>query len=182
MFMKINYEEIVDFWFEELSPDLWFAKDDDLDNMMRKRFKEIHSRAERGELYFWRNQPHGRLAEILLLDQFSRNIYRGTSRAFKNDAVALILSQEMILLKLDQELDKEKRKFIYMPLMHSESRFIHEAALPLFESFGDSELLRYEILHKEIIDKFGRFPHRNKALSRTCSREEENFLTQHPGF
>lgn len=182
LFMKKQYDEILKFWFEELTPDLWFVKDDNLDNMMRKRFKDIHASAERGELFQWRQYPEGRLAEILLLDQFSRNIFRGTSDAFRNDPMALVLAQEMIILKLDQTLEPLRRKFIYMPLMHSESRLIHEVALPLFESFGDPELLHYEILHKEIIDKFGRFPHRNKILSRSTSLAEEKFLVHHSGF
>ncbi len=180
--MDLKLDQILNFWFAELSPEQWFAKNDDVDNLMRNRFQDIHGRAARGELFEWRTLPEGRLAEILLLDQFSRNIYRGTSDAFRNDQMALVLAQEMILLKLDQELEPLHRKFCYMPLMHSESRKIHEASLPLFENFDDPELLRYEILHKEIIDKFGRFPHRNKILSRLSSSEEENFLVHHPGF
>ena len=180
--MNTKYEDVLNFWFTELTPDLWFAKDDDLDNMMRKRFKEIHGCAEKGELFHWRDQPEGRLAEILLLDQFSRNIYRGRPDAFRNDPMALVLAQEMIIQKLDQKVEPLCRKFIYMPLMHSESRLIHETFMPLFEGLGDPELLHYEILHKEIIDKFGRFPHRNKVLSRASSLAEEMFLMHHAGF
>lgn len=181
-YMKRKPEEILDFWFNILSERDWFVKSDDLDDMIRRRFREHLLEAGRGELFYWRDTPTGRLAEILVLDQFSRNIYRGTAEAFQNDALALILAQEMVYLGLHQELSQKQKIFSYMPFMHSESRVIHEEAMHLFTALGDEETLKFEELHKDIIDKFGRFPHRNKIVGRNSTTREEEFLKHHSGF
>jgi uncharacterized protein (DUF924 family) len=180
--MNVKAQDIINFWFHELTPQDWFRKNDQLDLLMRNRFQKIHDCAASGELFHWRHSAEGRLAEILILDQFSRNIYRNTPDAFKYDPMALLLAQEMMILKLDKGMDMSKKKFIYMPLMHSESRIIHDEALIIFQSLGDEETLKFECLHKEIIDRFGRFPHRNKILKRVSTQEEEIFLKDHPGF
>ncbi len=180
--MKRKPEDIIDFWFNVLMESDWFKKSDDLDNMIRRRFRDHLLEAGKGELYYWRDNAMGRLAEIIVLDQFSRNIYRGTPEAFQNDALALILAQEMIYLGLHKELSQKQRIFSYMPFMHSESRVIHAEALQLFIELGDKETLKFETLHKEIIDKFGRFPHRNKIIGRTTTLREQEFLKQHSGF
>lgn len=180
--MKRKFEEILDFWFNILSERDWFVKSDDLDDMIRRRFREHLLEAGRGELYYWRETPSGRLAEILVLDQFSRNIYRGTAEAFQNDALALILAQEMVYLGLHQELSQKQKIFSFMPYMHSESRIIHEEAMHLFKALGDEETLKFEEMHKNIIDKFGRFPHRNKIIGRNSTIREEEFLKHHSGF
>jgi len=120
----------------------------------------------------------GRLAEIIVLDQFSRNIYRGTARAFAQDSLALALAQEAISQDLDKQLSPEQRSFLYMPFMHSESKLIHEFALKLFQRLGNQANLEYEIKHKIIIDRFGRYPHRNQILGRESTEEELSFLTQ----
>lgn len=180
--MKTDYPDILNFWFTELNPKQWFTKDDDLDSMIRKRFLTIHQRAERGELSGWRSTPEGRLAEIIVLDQFSRNIFRGRPEAFKNDPVALVLAQEIVLLNLDVKLDKDMRAFAYMPFMHSESKKIHEDFFYLFQNSGNEELLKFEALHKDIIDQFGRYPHRNDILSRNTTDDEKEFLQHHKGF
>lgn len=180
--MKETAETILRFWFEELTEADWFSKNDELDEMIRHRFISCLHMARRGELFSWRESPAGRLAEILVLDQFSRNIYRGRPESFQNDSMALILAQEMIFHKLDMELEPQKRSFAYMPLMHSESKIIHETALELFRTLNNSDNLKYELLHKEIIDRFGRYPHRNKILERPSTPEEAEFLKLNPGF
>lgn len=180
--MNISFDEILKFWFNELGPKDWFAKNDEIDAMIRHRFLNYHQKAEKGELFSWRSTPHGRLAEIIVLDQFSRNIYRGTSQAFANDNLALILAQEVVHQNLDDELSKDEKIFVYMPFMHSESRLIHDESIPFFEKLDDEDTFRYEIMHKEIIDQFGRFPHRNKILGRSTTLKEFEFLKHHHGF
>lgn len=174
------YQEIIKFWFEELEPKDWFVSSDDVDNNIKRRFLSVLEQASQAELFTWRAEPLGRLAEIIVLDQFSRNVYRNTPKAFAQDALALALAQEAISLKADQSLSEEQRSFLYMPFMHSESQLIHEEALTLFKSLGREGNYEFEVKHKVIIDKFGRYPHRNAILNRESTPEEIEFLTQ-PG-
>lgn len=178
----MSYQEILDFWFIKVSHEERFSKSIHLDTEMKNKFGELLMKAKRGELYQWRETPSGRLAEIVLLDQFSRNIYRGKSESFEADPMALTLAQEMVILKLDGEFEPERRAFIYMPYMHSESRLIHEEAVKLFSITGLEEHLNYEMLHKEIIDRFGRYPHRNEILGRASTPEEIEFSKTNSGF
>lgn len=180
--MKETAESILEFWFEELTEADWFSKNDELDEMIRHRFHACHNLARHGELYSWRVMPTGRLAEILILDQFSRNIYRGTPDAFACDPLALILAEELVLLEEDQRLSPQYRTFAYMPFMHSESRIMHALAEKLFREVKNEESLKYELMHKKIIDEFGRFPHRNKILGRMTTPREAEFLKTNPGF
>ena len=130
------YQQILDFWFEEIEPALWWRKDDAFDALLVERFSETHARACRCELFEWRAQPEGRLAEIIVLDQFSRNMFRDSALAFANDALALALSQEAIACAADQALTPVQRSFLYMPFMHSESLQIHEVAVELYRKNG----------------------------------------------
>jgi len=173
-------QSVLDFWFQELTPKHWFAKDPVLDQTIAERFGPVHEQAERCELYTWRASPEGRLAEILVLDQFSRNIYRDSGRAFSWDALALILAQEAVAQGADQELTLEQRSFLYMPYMHSESALIHEEAETLFSQPGLENNLKYERQHRAIIERFSRYPHRNVLLGRDSTTEEQAFLKQ-PG-
>lgn len=174
----MNYQVILDFWFNEKTQPLWFAKSDEFDQLILKNFKNIHQQAAQAELWQWRDTAEGRLAEIIVLDQFSRNLYRDSPKAFAQDALALALAQEAIHLGLDQKLTEDYRKFLYMPFMHSESKIIHEQALKLFQDLGNPINLDFEIKHKVIIDRFGRYPHRNAILGRESTAEEIKFLTQ----
>lgn len=174
------YQQILDFWFEEIEPAYWWKKDDVFDALLMERFAEIHASACRCELSEWRRQPAGRLAEVIVLDQFSRNMFRGSALAFANDAMALTLAQEAIACGADQALTPTQRVFLYMPFMHSESLQIHELAVELFRSSGKPGNLDFELKHKRIIEKFGRYPHRNEVLGRQSTAEEIKFLTQ-PG-
>lgn len=170
------YNEILKFWFEESTPSQWFSKDDSFDRLIAERFSEIHSRAVRCELYSWRENAQGRLAEIIVLDQFSRNMFRESPLAFKNDPVALVLSQEAVSLGMDKVLKAVERSFMYLPFMHSESIEIHKFAFDLYSQPGMESNLEWEIKHKKIIEKFGRYPHRNDALGRKSTKEELEFL------
>ncbi len=177
----MTYQEVLRFWFEELTPKQWFIKDPELDRSIAERFGDLHARAAQCELYPWRREPGGRLAEIIVLDQFSRNIYRDQSQAFAQDALALALAQEAVAAGVDEQLATPQEKvFLYMPYMHSESKIIHEQALALFDQPGLEDNLQYEIKHKAIVDRFGRYPHRNAILGRTSTPEEQEFLKQ-PG-
>lgn len=178
----MNYQAVVDFWFKELTAEDWFAKSDALDQTIKDRFLMVHKAASRGELFAWRETAQGRLAEIIVFDQFSRNIFRNTKEAFAYDSLALVLAQELVLLKLDQTLSDSERSFAYLPYMHSESKLVHQHALALYTELGNSQSLEYEIAHKAIIDRFGRYPHRNAQLGRVSSNEEEAFLLEHAGF
>jgi uncharacterized protein (DUF924 family) len=173
-------EKIIKFWFEELTPKQWFNSSEELDAEIWERFGEIHNAAAKGELNSWRSNPEGSLAEIIVLDQFSRNIYRGKPGAFANDLAALVLAQEAIRKGFHLEVETFKRSFFYMPFMHSESLMIHKKAVRLFNEPGMEDYFDYEIKHKEIIERFGRYPHRNEILGRNSTAEEIEFLTQ-PG-
>jgi len=170
-------QEILSFWFEEIQPISWWKKDDGFDALLVERFSEIHEKASRCELYEWRRQAEGRLAEIIVLDQFPRNMFRDSARAFASDSMALTLSQEAIACGADQALTPVQRSFLYMPFMHSESLRIHEVAVELFRKNGIQNNLDFEFSHKRIIEKFGRYPHRNKVLGRPSTAEEIEFLS-----
>ena len=172
--------DILRFWFTELTPQQHFAKDAALDESIRTRFGPTLEAAARCELFPWRATPEGRLAEILVLDQFSRNVDRDTARAFAQDALALALAQELVAGGQDRSLPTAQRVFAYMPYMHSESALIHEQALALFAQPGMENNLDFERRHKAIIDRFGRYPHRNAVLGRTSTPEELAFLSE-PG-
>ena len=169
--------DIINFWFEEIEPKQRFTKDTEFDELIRSRFGETHLQAQAGLLYTWREHPLDVLAEIIVLDQFSRNIYRDSPLAFATDTLALVLAQEAVRRKFDSELDATRKAFLYMPFMHSESAEIHEIALYLFDQPGLEDNFNYEIRHKKIIDRFGRYPHRNKILGRESSAEELEFLS-----
>jgi uncharacterized protein (DUF924 family) len=174
-------DDVLEFWFRELRPEHWFAKDDALDAKIRERFGALHE-AVATEQVEMPLTPRGVLAAIIVLDQFSRNLHRGSSRAFAQDAKALELARRAIEMGLDRELTPMERKFIYMPFMHAEDRTAQAECVRLFTELEDQDSLKYAIEHRDIIDRFGRFPHRNRTLGRRSLPEEEEFLKQHPGF
>lgn len=177
------YAEILKFWFDEIDPSQWWAKDDNFDRLLAEKFSAVHARATRCELFEWRVNAKGRLAEIIILDQFSRNMYRDLPSAFVNDSLALALSQEAISAGVESQLTAKERNFLYMPFMHSESLKIHEAAIELFKKNGIKNNLDFEVKHKFIIERFGRYPHRNSILGRVSTVEEIEFLkTPGSGF
>lgn len=178
--IKADYKEVLDFWFKEENKAKWFLKSDEFDEEIHNKFYQVWKLGSEGLLYSWRETLKGRLAEIIVLDQFSRNLCRDSKHAFTQDKMALILSQEAITQDGFYELDEDERKFMIMPFMHSESILIQEESVKLFEELGESESLDYAYKHKEIIEKFNRYPHRNDALARESTKEEKEFLKQ-PG-
>jgi uncharacterized protein (DUF924 family) len=173
-------EDVLHFWFEELTPAQHFAQEEALDATIRERFGATWEAARLCELWTWRSTARGRLAEILVLDQFSRNIHRGSPLAFAQDAQALVLAQELVAGRHDRDLPPAQRAFAYMPYMHSESSTIHAQAMALFDQPGLEDNLRFELRHRDIIARFGRYPHRNAVLGRGSTAQETAFLAQ-PG-
>ena len=180
----IQAQNILRFWFDELTDKQHFAKDAALDELIRTRFGDTLEAAARCELFSWRTSNDGRLAEIIVLDQFSRNVYRNTPRSFAQDGLALALAQTLVqglaASGQDQVLSTAQRRFAYMPYMHSESALIHTQAVQLFDQPGLENNLDFELRHQAIITRFGRYPHRNVILGRTSTREEIAFLNE-PG-
>lgn len=170
--------DVLQFWFEELTPEQHFSKNSQMDEKIRERFYNLYQQAARGELKTWRQTPEGRLAEIIVLDQFPRNMFRDSAQAFATDALALQLSQEAVREKADQRISIKQRAFLYMPYMHSEDPKRHEDAVVLFSQPGLENNLKFEYMHKKIIDRFGRYPHRNAVLGRTSTAEEMAFLKE----
>ena len=169
-------QTVLSFWFEEIEQSQWWKKDIAFDQLIKERFGHLHQKAVKCELYEWRKTAKGRLAEIIVLDQFSRNIFRDSSLAFSNDSLALALAQEAVSAKADLELSAVENSFLYMPYMHSESLAIHNVALNLYRKNGIESNYDYEVKHREIIEKYGRYPHRNGILGRASTSEELEFL------
>ncbi|HET9034128.1 MAG TPA: DUF924 family protein [Dokdonella sp.] len=173
-------DDILHFWFDEIDSAQWWKADPAFDQLIVERFSGIHAQVNCCKSFSWRKNPQGRLAEIIVLDQFSRNMFRGTAQAFASDPLALALAQEAINTGADQALTPAQRNFLYMPFMHSESRLIHAFAEPLFREHATKNTYEFEMRHKVIIDRFGRYPHRNVILGRESTAQELEFLKQ-PG-
>lgn len=172
------YEQVLFFWFQEIKPKMWWRKDPSFDSLIAERFGALHHQANAGELSSWRTTSRGSLAEVIILDQFSRNIYRGQRESFSSDPLALELSELAIEKGFDLELIPVERSFFYMPFMHSESLLVHEKAEALFRHLGINANLQSELRHKAVLARFGRYPHRNEILGRVSSAEELAFLQQ----
>lgn len=170
--------EIIDFWFVAHGPDDWFSGAASFDRQIAEQFGPTHAALARGEGFSWRGTAEGRLAEILVLDQFSRQLYRGQPQAFAQDGMALVLAQEMVTAGSDKGLAAARRHFVYMPYMHAESVVVHAAAGPLFAALGDETLNKIEAQHADTVARFGRFPKRNLALGRRSSPEELVYLAE----
>jgi len=172
---------VLEFWFGETRPRQWFAKNPAFDALVRDRFLGLTQQALAGDLDAWSAAAPGGVALVLLLDQFPRQIWRDTAMAFAGDPPALALSLRAVERGwLEAEPQQARRQFWLMPLMHSEDLAVQEAALPLFERFCDPRTADFARRHKDVIARFGRFPHRNAALGRESSPEELAFL-QTPG-
>ena len=173
--------EVLAFWFLETRPRQWFAKDSAFDALVRDRFLRLTRQALAGELDAWSSAANGNLALVLLLDQFPRQIWRDSAMAFAGDPQALAESLQAVERGwLEAEPEQARRQFWLMPLMHAEDLAVQEAALPLFERFSDPRTADFARRHRDVIARFGRFPHRNAALGRVSSVEELAFL-QTPG-
>lgn len=175
-------QDVLMFWFDELTPQQWFNSFDDVDEAIANRFSTAHEAASKGELFEWRETPDGRLAEIIVLDQFARNLFRGDPRSFATDTLALVLAQEAIAAGDDQRIDPERLAFLYMPFMHSESLLMHEIAEKLFDRPGMEMNLKSLRSHTKVLQRFGRYPHRNAAVGRQSTADEVDFLKDGRGF
>lgn len=176
----MSYSKVIEFWFETLTPKDWWKKSDELDEAISSKFKELHGNIVKGDKANWRKTDDGRLAEIIVLDQFSRNMFRGQPGSFAYDTLALDLTRQAVKAGSAGRIDKGRVSFLLMPYMHSESLADHDEGLPLFEKYCESGTVDFEQRHRAIIKIFGRYPHRNQILGRTSSAEEKAFLEQ-PG-
>ena len=174
-----SIQAILVFWFKEISPESWFKKDPLFDDMLTQKFGRMIEQALAGQLDNWAQNKDGRLALILLLDQMTRNIFRNTPKAFSGDEIACALSLRSVADGfLEKEKNLHKRQFFLMPMMHSEDLEIQKKSLPLFKAFTSENTYDYATRHHDIIERFGRFPHRNHILNRPSSNEELAFLKQ----
>jgi len=188
--MHASPQEVLDFWFAApgsaehgTARHLWFTKSDDTDALIRARFGATVEAALQAKLDHWREELRSTLALIVLLDQFTRNIFRDTARAFAGDAAAIALAERVVDAGLDRQLSLNERWFVYLPFEHAESLSLQERAVQLFKQLaadGLTEPLALAIKHRDVVARFGRFPHRNALLGRVSSPEEEAFLRE-PG-
>jgi uncharacterized protein (DUF924 family) len=163
--------DVIHFWFEELGETRWFAKDDDIDTRIRDRFLALHEYLVKHD-GLGVTEPRPILAVVIVLDQFSRNMFRGNPRAYSADSIARRLARSAIDQGFDMAMTKVERYFLYLPFEHSEGRQDQGLALNLIKQLGIEEWTRYALAHKAIIDRFGRFPHRNTALNRLSTADE----------
>lgn len=169
--------DLLAFWFGELSSKQWFMKDAAVDAAMRNRFAPAYERvAATLEIGDALTSPEAALAHILLLDQIPRNVFRGTPRSFESDGKAVALASEAVARGLDSKIEPAKRVFIYLPFEHSELLADQHRAVELIAALGDAEYTRYAEAHRAVIERFGRFPHRNAILGRSSTPEETAFL------
>jgi uncharacterized protein (DUF924 family) len=173
-------KDIIQFWFSPETRPHWFVASDAFDAEVRERFGDYSERASAGELDDWARTPEGSLALILLLDQVPRNIHRHTAEAFRSDGKALALAKKAVSVGFDKGVGQDERLFFYLPFQHAEDRAIQDEAVRLVEALGNEENANYARRHRDIIHRFGRFPHRNAQLGRTSTEEEIEFLKQ-PG-
>ncbi|UJW84935.1 DUF924 family protein [Devosia sp. SL43] len=171
-------EDVIRFWFVEHGMGDWFGGKPEFDAVLKAGFEETHQHVAKGEAWNWRGTPKGRLAEIIVLDQFSRQLHRGSPLAFSQDKMALVLAQEMIAQRLDLSMSPDERMFILLPFMHSESPVIQAESMRLHEALGDEKGLDFATKHRDCIARFGRYPFRNKALGRQSTDEELAYMEE----
>ncbi|HUH77367.1 MAG TPA: DUF924 family protein [Devosia sp.] len=176
-----NADEVIRFWFVEHGPEDWFGGKAEFDAELAEGFATTHPQVAAGEAWGWRATPLGRLAEIIVLDQFSRQLHRGSPVAFAQDTMALVLAQEALAAGADGQVEGMQRPFFYLPFMHSESLLIQDEGVRLYEAMGNAEQLDFMVKHRDVIARFGRFPFRNKALGRQSTPEETSYMAEQNG-
>jgi uncharacterized protein (DUF924 family) len=169
-------QAVVQFW-REAGPDLWFAKNDEFDRKFQDRFLDLHESAVRGELHEWLSSPYEALALLLLLDQFPRNAFRGSPRMYASDGLAREVAEAAIVAGHDRKVDPSMQLFFYLPFGHSENPADQERCVALSERLGEPDL-SHARRHRDIVKRFGRFPHRNPILDRAMTPEEKKFLDE----
>lgn len=167
---------VLSFWFSPAAQKHWFARSEAFDAQVREELGPLHERARKKELEAWRNDPEGALAMVILFDQVPRNLHRNSAQAFATDGLALEVAREAIARGFDQAVDAARRFFYYLPFEHAEDAAVQAESVRLIEGLGNAYYTQYAIKHREIIDRFGRFPHRNAVLGRTSTPEEIEFL------
>lgn len=175
-------ETVLEFWFSDHARPHWFAKNDAFDAEIRRRFSALYHHAHDGAHAEWKDSPRGLLALVVVLDQFPRNMFRDSPLAFGSDTLALMLAELGIAKGFNERLSMEERMFLYMPLQHAEKMDVQEQSVARFAELGMAEPLDFARQHRDIIARFGRFPHRNAALGRSSTAEETEFLKTHSGF
>ena len=180
--MQNTSEEIINFWFKEIDNKLWFNSTLELDELIKQRFESIYHAALSDKLAEWEKIPQGSLALVIVLDQFPLNMYRGKRESFAGERKAIEVTKNAIKLGFDQNLSDKEKAFLYLPLMHSEDLADQDLSVELFEKAGLEHNLRYAKHHREIIRKYGRFPHRNKILDRESTTEEIEYLDSEEAF
>lgn len=173
---------VLAFWFGELTPEQWWKRDDAVDATIRDRFLTLHERLAERVPAEWLTTARGRLAAIIVLDQFPRNMFRGSARSFATDPDALALAKETVALGLDRQLGDNERSFVYLPFQHSEDPADQAESVRFYKALGDENSLDFAEKHKLIIDRFGRFPHRNEVLGRETTKEERDFIEKQSWF
>ncbi len=174
--------QVRDFWFSEEIRPFWFQKSDAIDRQITQRFAQTHDDARAGRLRDWQEDPADALALVIVLDQFPRNMFRGSGRAFESGEQALAVARQALAQGHDRQVDPDVRQFFYLPFMHSEDLADQDLSVWLYEGLGNAHSLHFAREHRDIIARFGRFPHRNAALGRPNTAEESEFLKTHPGF
>lgn len=182
--MRDTKAEILTFWFEETDSKCWFQQSDAFDTEITKRFMQLYKMAADGIYDGWKNESDGCLALCLLLDQFPRNMFRGTSKAFETDEKALMVARHALSKNFDSLQTPIRRRFLYLPFEHSEALADQIRSVELFAKAKDEDPVGYDyaVRHKDVIEKFGRFPHRNKVLGRETTAEEQAWLDEYGGF
>ena len=171
-------DEVLQFWFVEHGRDDWFGGKPEFDAALAAAFSDTHPHVAKGEAWQWRTTPRGRLAEIIVLDQFSRQLHRGTPLAFAQDAMALALAQEVLLLGLDDGFAVHEMMFLLLPFMHAESVVIQAESMRLHDKLAIAEGIDFASKHRDAVARFGRFPFRNKALGRESTPEEMAYIKE----
>lgn len=179
---KINTKTILDFWFSERVRPLWFGSTPEFDTEVRDRFEAIWSEARDGELADWDSDARGALALVIVLDQFPLNMYRDQGLSFSTEAMSRKVARRAIDRGWDNELDEAGKAFLYLPFMHSEHLADQDRAVTLYEAAGMKDNVRFANHHRDIVRRFGRFPHRNAALGRECTEEERQWLQTKEAF
>lgn len=174
--------DIRDFWFSDAVQPYWFARSDEVDERIRNDFADAYEAAHRGDLDHWMKNAPDALSLIIALDQFPRNLFRGSGRSFESNDSALSYARTALDHAYNRELSETERQFFYLPFMHSEELADQNRSVKLYEALGNESALDFAHQHRDIIAQFGRFPHRNAVLGRNDTSEEAEFLKTHSGF
>ncbi len=180
--MTDQSKNVLDFWFSTRMHGKWFEKNDNIDAEIREKFLSLYEDACQDKFEDWKQQPQSALALTILFDQFPRNLFRGSQRSFESDGLARDMAAQALDHDFDRELVPEQRQFFYLPFMHSENLADQKRSIELYEKLGDKNGLDFARQHHDIIERFGRFPHRNQVLGRQTTPEEAEFLKDHAGF